>query len=181
MLTPAESLPSNLLKELGMKQGRISLLLAILCLLPGSLLLAQDPGGTQGPVQAHPEGDAAIGSLKSPYCPGLMLEVCPTPDAKKLRDTLQVMAHGGLPADSIVNWMLANFGEEYRAVPKTLVAWIMPPLAIVLGFLLIVLALKHFRSRQGPESPDTRTLTPEDESVVAEALQELKAAEEVPF
>ena len=57
----------------------------------------------------------------------------------------------------------------------------MPPLALALGLLLVIVALRHFRAHGEPRETPVRTLTPEDESVVAEALQELKAAEEVPF
>lgn len=137
------------------------------------------------PVQAHPNGDAAIGRLKSPFCPGLMLEVCPSPQAKLLRDTIQIMADAGASADSLVNWMLANYGEEYRAVPQArgngLWAWIMPPLMILTGLLAVVATLRHFRSRREVEKAVDVSLSEEDESVLAEALEELKAAEEVPF
>ena len=114
-----------------------------------------------------------------------MLEVCPSPQAKLLRDTLQMMAQEGASADSLVGWMLANYGEEYRAVPRTsgsgLWAWLMPPLALFGGLLAVVLALRHVRARREADPPLVNPLSEEDESVLAEALQELKAAEEVPF
>ena len=114
-----------------------------------------------------------------------MLEVCPSPQAKMLRDTLQVMAHDGASADSLVGWMLATYGEEYRAVPQTrgsgLWAWLMPPLALLGGLAAVVLALGHFRARREADPLSVQPLSEEDESILAEALQELKAAEEVPF
>lgn len=146
---------------------------------------AQDAPSVLEPVQPHPEGDAAIKKLRSPYCPGLMLEVCPTATAKTLRDTLQAMAHAGAPADSIVAWMLAQYGEEYRAVPTAkgsgLLAWIVPPLALLVGLFLVLVTLRHLRSREGETPSPPKALSAEDESLLAEALQELKAAEEVPF
>jgi cytochrome c-type biogenesis protein CcmH/NrfF len=114
-----------------------------------------------------------------------MLEVCPSPQAKLLRDTLQVMAHAGASADSLVSWMLASYGEEYRAVPRTrgsgLWAWLMPPLALLGGLLAVVVALRHFRARRDGDPPAVKPLSQEDESVLASALLELKEAEEVPF
>jgi len=114
-----------------------------------------------------------------------MLEVCPSPSAKLLRDTLQVMAQGGAPADSLVSWMLANYGEEYRAVPQKrgsgLWAWIMPPLALLGGLLSVIVALRHFRARPEADPPEMKPLSEEDESILASALEELKEAEEVPF
>lgn len=138
-----------------------------------------------GPIQAHPEGDAAIAQLKSPYCPGLMLEVCAHPDSKVLRDSLQAMAHTGMESDTLVAWMLGTYGEQYRAVPEArgsgLLAWVIPPFVMVVGFLIVILALRRFRTRRPNLQRPAGPLSKEDESVLAAALQELKAAEEVPF
>ena len=154
------------------------------------LLLAGAVGAQQAPrldepVQPHPEGDAAISRLKSPFCPGMMLEVCPSPQAKFLRDSIQAMAWSGASADSLVEWMLANHGDQYRAVPRVagtgLWAWIMPPLALLGGFIIVAMALQHFRARREAQEETQAPLSSEDESVLEEALKELKDSEEVPF
>jgi cytochrome c-type biogenesis protein CcmH/NrfF len=81
--------------------------------------------------------------------------------------------------------MLANYGEQYRAVPQArgsgLWAWLMPPLALLGGLITVVLALRHIRARREDDPPGIREMSEEDESVLASALRELKAAEEVPF
>jgi cytochrome c-type biogenesis protein CcmH/NrfF len=165
---------------------RFPLLFALTTLLlgPGDLI-GQEARIPDEPIQAHPEGDAAIDRLKSPFCPGLMLEVCPSPQAKLLRDTIQAMAQEGASADSLVNWMLANYGEEYRAVPRAqgsgLFAWIIPPLALLGGLFLVVVVLRQFRKRREQEETPLEPLSDEDEDVLKQALDELKAAEEVPF
>ncbi len=168
-----------------MKLSRLGVIALVFLFVPAVSLHPQDRPRLDEPVQPHPEGDAAIDRLKSPFCPGLMLEVCPSPQAKLLRDTLQIMAGEGASADSLVTWMLGTFGEEYRAVPQTrgsgLFAWVMPPFVLLGGLLLVVVALRHFRGRRGPEVASDKTLSEEDESVLAAALEELKAAEEVPF
>jgi cytochrome c-type biogenesis protein CcmH/NrfF len=168
-----------------MKSSRISMVALFFLVFLAIPLKAQESPRLDEPVQAHPEGDAAIDRLRSPYCPGLMLEVCPSPQAKLLRDTLQVMAQSGIRSDSLVNWMLANYGEQYRAVPQAkgsgLWAWLMPPLALLGGLITVVLALRHFRARREDDPPVIREMSKEDESVLASALRELKAAEEVPF
>ncbi|MGD2124366.1 MAG: cytochrome c-type biogenesis protein CcmH, partial [Gemmatimonadota bacterium] len=141
--------------------------------------------GLDEPIQPHPEGDAAIHQLRSPFCPGLMLEVCPTPRAKLLRDSLQMMAWEGASADSIVDWMLASYGEEYRGVPQTsgsgLFAWLIPPFALFGGLIGVAVALRHFRRGREETPVASPALSEEDESVLAAALEELKASEEVPF
>ena len=168
-----------------MKRSWIITVALFFLFLPAISVKAQDPPRLDEPVQATPEGDAAVDRLRSPFCPGLMLEVCPSPQAKLLRDTLQLMAQGGASADSIVSWMLATYGEEYRAVPQTrgsgLWAWLMPPLALLAGLLSVVLVLRRFRARGEADPPVVKPLSEEDESVLNSALEELKAAEEVPF
>ncbi len=146
---------------------------------------AQEASRLDEPVQPHPEGDAAIGRLRSPYCPGMMLEVCPSPQAKFLRDSIQAMAWNGASADSMVGWMLANHGEEYRAVPRAsgsgLWAWLMPPFALLAGLVAVALALQHFRTRRADGPEGSAELSQEDESILQDALKELKDSEEIAF
>lgn len=168
-----------------MKRSWNSGIIALFLLLPMVSAGAQQVTTLDEPVQAHPEGDAAIDRLRSPYCPGMMLETCPSPQAKLLRDSIQGMAWEGASSDSLVNWMLSTHGEEFRAVPLArgsgLWAWLMPPLALLGGLIVVALALQHFRTRKepGPEQPDQ--ISSEDESVLNAALEELRESEEVAF
>ena len=148
-------------------------------------VLAQTEAAQREAVSPHPVGNDAIAQLKSPYCPGLMLEVCPSPQAGELRDSLHLLAADGWAADSIVAWMLANHGEEWRAVPevrgKGLLAWAIPPAALLMGLLLTMAVLHRFRSGQVEREEARAKLSPEDESRLAQAMEELKASEENPF
>lgn len=168
-----------------MKRNLLVGLATLALLLSGVASGAQTIPRLDEPVQPHPEGEEAINSLKSPYCPGMMLEVCPSPQAKRLRDSLQMLAWEGASSDSIVNWMLSNHGEEYRAVPllggSGLWAWVMPPLVLVVGVGLLALGLKHLKARREPEPAPEKELSEEDEEILEEAMKELKASEEVPF
>ncbi len=158
---------------------------ALFLLLPVVSAGAQEVMTLDEPVQPHPEGNAAIDRLRSPFCPGMMLETCPSPQAKILRDSIQEMAWDGASADSLVNWMLSNFGEEYRAVPLArgsgLWAWLMPPLALLGGLIVVALALQHFRTLRETGPDLTEKLSSEDESVLEAALEELRESEEVTF
>lgn len=121
-----------------------------------------------GPALAQAHGEVlpnaavardAISQLRSPYCPGLMLEVCPSPQAEVLRDSIRELAAAGEPADEIVEWMLARHGEEWRALPKRsgggLWAWIIPPVVLLGGAAVVA---RRLRSRQ-PE-PAAATYEP---------------------
>ncbi|HLM67306.1 MAG TPA: hypothetical protein VK358_07260, partial [Longimicrobium sp.] len=67
------------------------------------------------PEQAQKTADEAIGRLRSPYCPGLMLEVCPSPPAEALRDSIRGLAAEGQDVKQIVEGVLAAHGQEWRA------------------------------------------------------------------
>lgn len=134
------------------------------------------------PEQLHPEADEAISKLRSPFCPGLMLEVCPSREAEALRDSIQMGAEAGLGADSLVEWMIAAHGEEYRAFPERsgtgLLAWAVPPAALLLGLAVVVIALRRLKSRQ-PAGAGAEELTQRERERLAEALAQLEAMEDV--
>ena len=160
----------------------LALLLSQIPSLAAGQAQSEVPRG-EGPYQRHPEAAKAIDQLKSPYCPGLMLEVCPSPGGAALRDSLETLAEEGWAADRIVEWVLARHGEEWRALPKregkAIVAWVVPPLAVLIGVLLVVVSLRQMR-RNRP-APASAEITPEEEAKLREALRDLEAEEEAPF
>ena len=106
------------------------------------------------PTNAEEEARRAISLLRSPYCPGFMLEVCPSAQAEALRDSIYDLAAQGMTSNELVEWMIANHGEEWRGLPQRsgigLWAWIIPPLALLLGIGAFVGWLRANR-RSGPE------------------------------
>ena len=134
-----------------------------------------------GAREIHPEASEAISKLRSPFCEGFMLEVCPTSDAEALRDSLQAGALAGLSADSLVEWMVAGWGEEYRALPQTsgsgLLAWVVPPLALLLGLGLVVVTLRRLM-RPSAAVVGTDAISEEERDRLDTALAELEEMEE---
>ena len=63
---------------------------------------------------------------------------------------------------------------------KALVAWIVPPVAVLLGLALVVIALRQM-ARNRPAPPAPRTLSRADEQKLKDALKELEAEEDAPF
>lgn len=143
---------------------------------------AQKPPASGEPLIVHPEARAAIGKLKSPYCPGMMLEVCPSPGGAMLRDSIQRMAEAGLAADSIVERILAEYGEEWRAEPLRSGtgrwAWLLPPVGIVLGLLAVAGVLARRRRPMVEEVPPPG---PEEAARLKAALADLEKEEEPAF
>jgi cytochrome c-type biogenesis protein CcmH/NrfF len=174
----------------------ILLLLILTPALPAATpAVAQIPAGVEGLYEPHPEARKAISRLLSPYCPGFMLEVCPSAEAQALRDSIHGRALAGADADELVGWMLAIYGNEYLAVPPSrgfgLLAWLFPPLALLLGALGVVMALRRFRPSEADETtgaPDGEpgtgapatgdVLPPEVESRLREAIRELELSED---
>jgi cytochrome c-type biogenesis protein CcmH/NrfF len=142
-------------------------------------LSAQIPHGVEGPFAPHREAEKAISRLLSPFCPGLMLEVCPSPPAAALRDSIQLLAAEGMNADELVSWMLANHGERYRAIPERsgagLWAWVMPPFALLLGLALVVVLLRRFRRppAAGGAAGTGRSISAEERDRIEAALREM--------
>lgn len=145
---------------------------------------APDSASVRAPYTRHPEAVKAIAQIKSPYCPGFMLDVCSSAQGAALRDSIEHLADQGWAADSIVDWVLANHGEQYRAFPKregkALIAWIVPPVAVALGFALVIFALRQMAKGRA-EPPPARELSDAEEEKLKDALRELEAEEDVPF
>jgi cytochrome c-type biogenesis protein CcmH len=135
---------------------------------------------TSGVPNATPRSDAvaeeAISQLRSPYCPGLMLEICPSPQAALLRDSIYERAAQGESADEIIEWMIARHGEEWRGVPKHegtgLLAWIIPPVALLLGAGVLAMRLRHLRSPEEVEPAGASGLSADERDQVAAALRQ---------
>ena len=149
-------------------------------------LTAQDQDDAlRGPLEPHPAAEEAIARLKSPYCPGLMLEVCTSYTGALLRDSMQTMAREGWTTDELVDWVLANHGEEYLAYPPAsgtgLLAWVVPPVAILLGIVAVIMALRYMRRGAPPEKTASTELSSDEEERLREAMKEMDSAEEPVF
>ncbi len=111
-----------------------------------------------------------------------MLEVCPSFEAEALRDSIQMGAVQGIGADSLIEWMIAGHGEEYRAFPKRsgtgLLAWLGPPVALLLGLAVVVVALRRLMRRETGVAGGGG-LTEEEQARIDQALAEMEAMEEV--
>jgi cytochrome c-type biogenesis protein CcmH len=164
-----------------MRGGRILSIALALCLLGAALSADLDAQAARTPASEAVASDA-IGRLRSPFCPGLMLEVCPSPAAELLRDSIRDMAARGQPAETIVETVLARHGEEWRAIPKRsgagLWAWLVPPAALLLGALGV---FGWMRSRRDPNRfaglSEDAAISDDERSKLNAALREWESAE----
>jgi cytochrome c-type biogenesis protein CcmH/NrfF len=104
-----------------------------------------------------------------------------------LRDSIQAMAKAGMSSDSIVALVVRAYGPDVRAEPLTrgagLWAWVIPPVGLIAGILLVGVVLAHRHRRDGPtedEIPDS-PIDPADAERLKEAMKEMDEAEEPAF
>ncbi len=156
-------------------------LLAALMLLFLAAPLAAQP--TQRAQEGRKEAEAAIAQLRSPYCPGMMLENCTSSLAGALRDSIYDLAAQGASTGELVEWMLANHGEEYRGVPQRrgagLWAWVMPPAAVLAAIGLLFVWFRANRSSSTAAAPrPASNLSDADRSELENALRDWERAGE---
>ncbi|MSR22980.1 MAG: hypothetical protein EXR92_05480 [Gemmatimonadetes bacterium] len=169
-------------------RASISILFLLVLALP---VAGQIPEGMTGPFVPNPVGTEAISRIYSPFCPGLMLEVCPSPNAAALRDSIHAHAYDGWSADELVDWVLGNYGGQYLAKPpgrgSGLWAWILPPLALLMGAGFVVRVLRRsVRRKDSEEVPSEpslpeRVITADQEARLRSAIREIEISEDPSF
>jgi cytochrome c-type biogenesis protein CcmH len=154
----------------------------ILLLLLGSYLVPVDLSAAAQRVADRPnaeEAERAIDRLRSPYCPGFMLEVCTSYQAALLRDSIYDLAAQGMTSDELVEWMIARHGEEWRAVPPRtgagLLAWIIPPFVLLLGVGAAVFWLRSNRAQHTAVAVEPTALSDSDRAALTAALRDWEA------
>jgi cytochrome c-type biogenesis protein CcmH/NrfF len=145
-------------------------------LLLGALAFAGPLTGQS--IQDRPnaeEAERAIAQLRSPYCPGVMLEVCTSYGGAMLRDSIYQLAAEGMTSDELVEWMLSRHGEEYRAVPPRtgfgLFSWIVPPAILMLGLAGVTLWLRAHRAPEPAVAEAASELSETDRATLTAALR----------
>ncbi|HEX9727096.1 MAG TPA: cytochrome c-type biogenesis protein CcmH [Gemmatimonadales bacterium] len=94
--------------------------------LAAASVSAQVPGAepTDSTLRAAPpssdvtEANKLLGTLMSPFCPGLTLANCPSAYAETLRVSVRGRLDAGEEPDSIVESLVAAFGEGMRGAPR---------------------------------------------------------------
>jgi cytochrome c-type biogenesis protein CcmH/NrfF len=163
------------LRELG--RG-VRVLLAVMAVIVAAAVSAS---AQVAPEQAQKVAHQAIGRLRSPFCPGLMLEVCPSPNAEALRDSIRTAAAQGHSSRQIVEGVLARYGEEWRAVPKRsgagLLAWLILPFSLVAGGLFLWGRVRAMRAQgQVYAAAAGQGVTDEERARLEQALREFEHA-----
>lgn len=148
-----------------------------------ALVLVLAPGALAAPEDT---ANRISENIMSPFCPGVTLHDCPSPQADDLRERIRGWAAQGMSEERIMDRLIAEYGEEVRAIPPGdgggITAWAVPA-SVALGgaALATTLARRWTRARERDREQEDREarrryreLTPEQrERLDAElALQE---------
>ena len=153
-------------------------LLAMLGLFLGAAL----PGAAAAEEAAAPLAGAREGfgyelarDLMSPFCPGVSLADCPSPDAHRLRAWILVQEAAGRSRADVEAELLERYGEQILSAPRLrgfgVTAYAIPIGVFVAGGGLVWLFLRR-QTRSAGALPRARaaSLSPELERLVDEEL-----------
>ncbi len=97
----------------------------------------------------------AYNDLMSPYCPGRMLNDCPSPQAGRLREWIALQEDAGRSREDVEAELLEQYGDVMRSAPKPegwgLVAYLIPIFAFAAGGGLVAFILRRAVRAGSPE------------------------------
>jgi len=104
--------------------------LALLTALALFISIGPDPS-------AVPTAEAVAGRVMSPYCTGLLVADCPTRQSAELRSHIEEKVELGWTNRQIDQWLVVNYGEQVLGRPRTMVSWIVPIGAVMIGLVAL--------------------------------------------
>jgi cytochrome c-type biogenesis protein CcmH/NrfF len=110
----------------------------------------------------------------SPYCPGRTLADCPSPDAAALRRELRNLLDAGVPEKEVRTQLEARFGGAISGVPRTRLGWVLPGIALLLGAVALVLALRRLSRAPRDAAGEPPVSDPELEAQLDAELERLR-------
>lgn len=158
----------------------LSLLLFIACIAFGfaSPTVAQQP--PQQPV-TDDQVNAIAKQLYCPVCENIPLDVCGTQACAQWRDLIREKLEDGWSEQQIKDYFATQYGDRVLATPPARglnwLVYIVPPIAFLGGFLLLIIAFRSWRSASTPFAAETTTtLTPSvnDDPYIARLEEELR-------
>jgi cytochrome c-type biogenesis protein CcmH len=118
----------------------LSLLAALLSL---SNVQAQNP--TPLPITDNQVNDVAA-DLFCPVCENIPLDVCPTQACAQWRELIRLKLSEGWSSEQIKSYFAQQYGDRVLGVPPAvglnLLVYILPPLVLLAGIVLVVRVLR---------------------------------------
>ncbi len=145
-------------------------LLLVLGLLVTAPALAQEGEPTDDQV------NAIARQLYCPVCENIPLDVCPTQACVQWRETIRQMLAEGRTEEEIRQHFVEQYGARVLATPPpsglNWQVYIIPPLAFVVGAIVVLRALRAWRHPAA--APGRAATTSGDDPYVARLEEELR-------
>jgi cytochrome c-type biogenesis protein CcmH len=116
--------------------------------------------------ETYPTDDdvnAVAKKLYCPVCPNTPLDVCETRACADWRQQIREQLADGWTEEQVMDYFVEQYGERVLAEPErsgfTSLVWILPVVALALGLIGAVLALRSWRAGQ-QEEDETAVFTP---------------------
>lgn len=120
------------------------------------------------------EAAEIFSSTMSPFCPGRLLNDCPSSAAHDLKVKVKEKLAAGESKEAVFNYLLTLYGDEVRAAPKNegfgRAAWLATPVFLFVGLYLIGIFV---RRQKKVENIDTKS-TKLDEKMERRISEELE-------
>ena len=141
--------------------------LVLLIVLAGVLVA---PVLAQGQPPTDDDVNAVARQLYCPVCENTPLDVCPTQACAQWRDLIRSMLAEGKSEAEIKRYFVDNYGARVLNEPPreglNWLVYIVPPLVILVGAVILVRALRTWKKPQVvPQVEDPRAEAPVDDYV----------------
>ena len=149
-----------------------------------AVLVALQPGPVLGqsyealPPELEEQAHSLYDSVMCPQCAGQTIGQSNAPIAAAMRQIVHDRLVEGQTTEEILDFLVGSFGEEVLASPPkrglSLLVWLVPPAALLLGAAAVALAIRGLRRQPGqePGTPSERALSPYLKLVDEEMLGE---------
>ncbi len=128
--------------------------------------------------QSTPQPDdvnRVASQLYCPVCENTPLDVCPTQACAQWRSLIRDKLAAGWTDDQIKQYFAAQYGIRVLAEPPTPLVYIIPPILILLGIVVLIRALRSMRSKSAAAAAQPiASSTPTDDAYVNRVEEELK-------
>ncbi len=162
--------------------------LVLLALIIGSLFLSVGTVAAQGggPESiSDDEVNAVAEQLFCPVCENTPLDVCETQACKQWRELIRLKLSEGWTEQEIKDYFVANYGARVLDEPPLegfhLLAYVVPPIIILIGFIILFRAFMQWRSNDDDaedakiaEASPTSTPDADEDDYIARLEAEMK-------
>lgn len=115
----------------------------------------QAPAAAPGAEQTNAEAARLFREVMSPFCPGLTLADCPSPDAFTLRDEIERRLARGESREAILNELVGTYGTQILSDPSDTpigaVVWGVPFAVAALAAVALALVVRRATRTHGTE------------------------------